>query len=52
MSTDREFPWEHPIGATGARIMTTMLPELKRHGGRYTLETMCIGGGQGIAAVF
>jgi acetyl-CoA C-acetyltransferase len=42
----------HPIGATGARIMTSMLHELKRRGGRYALETMCIGGGQGIAAVF
>ncbi len=42
----------HPVGATGARIMTTLLHELKRRGGRYGLETMCIGGGQGIAAVF
>lgn len=42
----------HPIGATGVRIMTTMLNELKRRGGRYALETMCIGGGQGVAAVF
>ncbi len=42
----------HPIGATGVRIMTTMLHELKRRGGRYGLETMCIGGGQGIAALF
>ncbi len=42
----------HPIGATGARIMTSMLHELKRRGGRYALETMCIGGGQGIAALF
>jgi len=42
----------HPIGATGARIMTTMLHELRRRGGRYALETMCIGGGQGIAAIF
>jgi len=41
----------HPIGATGVRIMTTMLHELKRRGGRYALETMCIGGGQGIAAI-
>ena len=42
----------HPIGATGARIMASMLHELKRRGGRYALETMCVGGGQGIAAVF
>lgn len=42
----------HPIGATGVRIMATLLHELKRRGGRYGLETMCIGGGQGIAAVF
>jgi acetyl-CoA C-acetyltransferase len=36
----------HPIGATGARIMTTMLNELERRGGRYALQTMCEGGGQ------
>lgn len=42
----------HPIGATGVRIMTTLLHELKRRGGRYGLESMCIGGGQGMAAVF
>ena len=42
----------HPIGATGVRIMTTLLHELTRRKGRYALETMCIGGGQGIAAVF
>ncbi len=42
----------HPIGATGARIMATLLRELRRRGARYGLETMCIGGGQGIAAVF
>jgi len=42
----------HPIGATGARIMTTLLHELERRKGRYGLETMCIGGGQGIAAIF
>jgi acetyl-CoA C-acetyltransferase len=42
----------HPIGATGARIMTTMLHELARRGGRYALETMCVGGGQGVAALF
>ena len=42
----------HPIAATGVRIMTTMLNELQRRKGRYGLETMCIGGGQGMAAVF
>jgi len=42
----------HPIGATGGRILTTLLRELARRGGRYGLETMCIGGGQGLAAVF
>jgi acetyl-CoA C-acetyltransferase len=42
----------HPVGATGARIMTTLLHELQRRRGRYGLETMCIGGGQGIAAIF
>jgi acetyl-CoA C-acetyltransferase len=42
----------HPIGATGVRILATMLRELERRKGRYALETMCIGGGQGIAAVF
>ncbi|MBJ8345159.1 acetyl-CoA C-acetyltransferase [Antrihabitans sp. YC2-6] len=42
----------HPIGATGARILTTMLHELRRRGGRYALESMCIGGGQGMAALF
>jgi acetyl-CoA C-acetyltransferase len=42
----------HPIGATGVRIMTTLLHELKRRGGRYGLETMCVGGGQGMAALF
>ncbi len=36
----------HPIGATGARIMTTMLNELERRKGRYALQTMCEGGGQ------
>jgi acetyl-CoA C-acetyltransferase len=36
----------HPLGATGARLMTTMLSELERTGGRYGLQTMCEGGGQ------
>jgi len=42
----------HPIGATGGRILANLMHELKRRDGRYGLETMCIGGGQGIAAVF
>jgi acetyl-CoA C-acetyltransferase len=42
----------HPVGATGARILATLLHELDRRQGRYALETMCIGGGQGLAAVF
>lgn len=42
----------HPIGATGVRIMTTLLHEMKRREVRYGLETMCIGGGQGMAALF
>jgi acetyl-CoA C-acetyltransferase len=42
----------HPVGATGVRIMTTLLHEMQRRQVRYGLETMCIGGGQGIAAVF
>ena len=42
----------HPVGATGAIITTKALYELQRTGGRYALVTMCIGGGQGIAAVF
>lgn len=42
----------HPVGATGTRIMTSLLHELGRRKGRYGLETMCIGGGQGLAALF
>ena len=42
----------HPIGATGLRIMTSLLHEMQRSKVRYGLETMCIGGGQGLAAVF
>ncbi|OZE95484.1 acetyl-CoA C-acetyltransferase [Rhodococcoides fascians] len=42
----------HPVGATGGRILATLLREMRRRGGRYGLETMCIGGGQGLAAVF
>jgi acetyl-CoA C-acetyltransferase/3-oxo-5,6-didehydrosuberyl-CoA/3-oxoadipyl-CoA thiolase len=41
----------HPLGATGARILTTLVHELRRRGGRYGLVTMCIGVGQGIALV-
>lgn len=42
----------HPVGATGAIIAVKAIAELHRTGGRYALTTMCIGGGQGIAAVF
>lgn len=42
----------HPVGATGAIIATKAIHELHRIGGRYALVTMCIGGGQGIAAIF
>jgi acetyl-CoA C-acetyltransferase len=42
----------HPVGATGVRIMTTLMYEMQRRSARYGLETMCIGGGQGIAAIF
>jgi acetyl-CoA C-acetyltransferase len=42
----------HPVGATGGRILATMAHELNRREGRYALETMCIGGGQGLAAIF
>ncbi len=42
----------HPVGATGARILATMAYEMQRRESRYGLETMCIGGGQGLAAVF
>ena len=42
----------HPVGATGAILTVKALYELARIGGRYALVTMCIGGGQGIAAIF
>jgi acetyl-CoA C-acetyltransferase len=42
----------HPVGATGVRILTTLAREMDRRELRYGLETMCIGGGQGLAAVF
>jgi acetyl-CoA C-acetyltransferase len=42
----------HPVGATGVRILSTMLRELDRRQARYCLETMCIGGGQGLTAIF
>jgi acetyl-CoA C-acetyltransferase len=64
VSRELEFPEEktnpnggaialgHPIGATGAILAVKALYELRRIGGRYALVTMCIGGGQGIAAIF
>ncbi|MFJ2028659.1 acetyl-CoA C-acetyltransferase [Streptosporangium sp. NPDC087985] len=42
----------HPVGATGARILATLTREMQRRQVRYGLETMCIGGGQGLAAIF
>ena len=42
----------HPVGATGGRILATLLHEMHKRGVRYGLETMCMGGGQGIAAIF
>jgi len=42
----------HPVGASGAVLTVKAIYELHRTGGRYALVTMCIGGGQGIAAVF
>jgi acetyl-CoA C-acetyltransferase len=42
----------HPIGATGCILTVKALHELQRTGGRYALVTMCIGGGQGIAAIY
>jgi acetyl-CoA acetyltransferase len=41
----------HPLGASGARLMTTLVHALRRTGGRYGLATMCIGVGQGIATI-
>ena len=42
----------HPIGASGARITTTLLHELRRRGGRYGLATLCLGGGGSVAMAF
>jgi acetyl-CoA acetyltransferase len=41
----------HPLGASGARIMTTLLHEMERRGARWGLQTMCIHGGLGIASI-
>jgi acetyl-CoA C-acetyltransferase len=41
----------HPIGASGARILVTLLHELRRRKGEYGLATLCVGGGQGVALV-
>ena len=41
----------HPLGATGAKLLTTMLHELERRGGRYGLQTMCEGGGMANATI-
>ena len=50
--TARESRWAIPVGATGGRMLATLARELNRRQARYGLETMCIGGGQGLAAVF
>ncbi|MGZ8231643.1 MAG: acetyl-CoA C-acyltransferase, partial [Burkholderiales bacterium] len=42
----------HPVGATGVRILTTLLHEMRRRKAKYGLETMCVGSGQGLAAIF
>jgi len=42
----------HPLGCSGARLVTTLLHEMRKRGSRYGLATMCIGVGQGIATVF
>jgi acetyl-CoA C-acetyltransferase len=42
----------HPIAATGVRILATLMHEMARRKSRYGLETMCVGGGQGMAAIF
>ena len=42
----------HPIAATGARILATLLHEMERRDAQFGLETMCVGGGQGVAAIF
>ncbi|CEH30707.1 acetyl-CoA acetyltransferase [Aneurinibacillus migulanus] len=41
----------HPVGASGARVLVTLLHEMKRRGSRYGLATLCIGGGQGVATI-
>jgi acetyl-CoA acyltransferase len=42
----------HPLGATGAKLTTQLLHEMKRRGSKYGMVTMCIGGGMGAAAIF
>lgn len=42
----------HPIGASGARIVVTLLHEMKRRNSKFGLATLCIGGGQGVASIF
>ena len=42
----------HPVGASGGRLVTTLIPELQRSGERYGLATLCIGGGEAVAAIF
>jgi acetyl-CoA acyltransferase len=42
----------HPLGATGAKLTTQLIYEMKRRGSRYGMVTMCIGGGMGAAGIF
>jgi acetyl-CoA acetyltransferase len=42
----------HPLGCSGARIVTSLVHELQRRGGRYGLATLCVGVGQGVATLF
>jgi acetyl-CoA acetyltransferase len=41
----------HPLGCSGARLLTTLVHELRRRGGRYGLAALCVGGGQGVATL-
>ena len=47
----RAIPLGHPLGASGARLLTTLVHELERSGGRYGLQTMCEGGGMANALI-
>jgi acetyl-CoA acetyltransferase len=51
-STAAPSPWGHPLGATGAKLATQLIHELRRRGGGMGLATMCVGGGMGAAGIF